>query len=153
MRIFLVRHAHAGARGDWDDADHLRPLSEKGWDRANSLASQLADEGIERVLSSPYVRCTQSVGPLAAKLGLDVDEHAALAEGASLASGIELVDSLIEQGSTAALCSHGDVIPELLAGLGRRGAEIDPNGACPKGSVWILEVDGAAVTRAVYAGR
>lgn len=152
MRIFLVRHAHAGSRREWDEPDHLRPLSDKGWRRADEIASELADSRIERLLSSRYVRCTQSFEPLAAKLSLPVEDHPALAEGATLASGIELIESLIAADTTAALCSHGDIIPELLAGLGRRGAVLDPNGACPKGSVWTLEVDGQAVSRAIYNG-
>lgn len=151
MRIFLVRHAHAGSRSAWDDADHLRPLSPKGWARANELALELADEGIGRLLSSSFVRCTQTLGPLAAKVGVDIVDHVALTEGASLASGIDLIEELLAAGTTAALCSHGDVIPELLVGLARRGTLIDPDGACPKGSVWILEVADRAVTRAVYA--
>lgn len=151
MRLFLVRHAHAGARDDWDEPDHLRPLTDDGWRRAEELATELAKEGIGRLLSSHYLRCTQSFGPLAAKLGLPVEEHPALAEGATLAQGIELIESLIASDISAALCSHGDIIPELLDGLGRRGAELDPNGRCPKGSVWILDVADGAVTRATYA--
>ncbi len=152
MRIYLVRHAHAGSRQAWDQPDHLRPLTDKGWRRADEIASELADSGIERLLSSHYLRCTQSFVPLSAKLTLPVEDHPALAEGATLAQGIELIESLIASDTTAALCSHGDIIPELLAGLARRGATLDPNGACPKGSVWTLEVEGSAVTRAIYDG-
>lgn len=153
MRIFLVRHAHAGSRQAWEEPDHLRPLTEKGWRQADEIAVELADVGLQRLLSSHYLRCTQSFGPLAAKLALPVEDHPALAEGATLASGIELIESLIASGTTAALCSHGDIIPELLNGLARRGAEVDPNGACPKGSIWSLEVEGGAVVRAHYHGR
>jgi phosphohistidine phosphatase SixA len=153
MRIFLVRHAHAGSRHDWDGApDHERPLSAAGWDRANQLVDVLGDQGIDRLLSSHYVRCTQTFGPLAAHLGVDIEQHPALAEGASLAAGIELVGALAAGDDTAAVCSHGDVIPELLAGLARRGVELDPNGRCPKGSVWILTVSEGEITHAVYAG-
>lgn len=152
MRIYLVRHAHAGSRRAWDEPDHLRPLTDKGWRRANEIASELADAGIQRLLSSRYLRCTQSFGPLAAKLGLPVQDHPALAEGATLAAGIELIESLVAADTTAALCSHGDIIPELLAGLARRGATLDPHGACPKGSVWVLETDGQVITRATYQG-
>ena len=153
MRIFLVRHAHAGSRHAWDGApDHERPLSASGWERAAQLVDVLGDQGIGRLLSSHYVRCTQTLGPLAAHLGLEVEEHPALAEGASLAAGIELVEALAAGHDTAALCSHGDVIPELLAGLARRGVVLDPNGRCPKGSVWILMVADGEVTHAHYAG-
>jgi phosphohistidine phosphatase SixA len=153
MRIFLVRHAHAGSREARNGApDHERPLSAKGWARANDLAGVLADQGIGRLLSSHYLRCTQTLGPLASSLGLDVEEHPALAEGAPLAPGIELVEALVTAGQTAALCSHGDVIPELLAGLARRGTVLDPNGRCPKGSVWVLTAADGEITHALYAG-
>jgi phosphohistidine phosphatase SixA len=153
MRIFLVRHAHAGSRHDWDGGpDHERPLTPDGWQRANQLIDVLGGQGVARLLSSHFLRCTQTLGPLAAHLGLQVETHPALAEGAPLAAGIDLVESLVADATTAALCSHGDVIPELLAGLARRGVELDPRGRCPKGSVWVLEVEGGAVARARYAG-
>jgi broad specificity phosphatase PhoE len=112
----------------------------------------LGDQGIGRLFSSHTLRCTQSFGPLAAAIDVPVEEHPALAEGAPLASGIQLVETLVTAGQTAALCSHGDVIPELLAGLARRGATLDPNGRCPKGSVWILTVADGRVTHGIYAG-
>jgi phosphohistidine phosphatase SixA len=153
MRIFLVRHAHAGSRERWGEApDHERPLSAKGWDRANELADILDDQGIGRLVSSHYLRCTQTFGPLAARLGVEVEEHPALAEGASLAAGIDLIEALVADGNTAALSSHGDVVPQLLEGLARRGTTLDPNGRCPKGSVWILTVRDGEVDRAIYAG-
>lgn len=152
MRIYLVRHAHAGARRAWEGDDHLRPLSPKGWARANQLPDLLGQVGIETLLSSRYVRCTQTLGPLASRLGRGVQEHDALAEGARLSQGIGLVESLVDDGRTAALCSHGDVIPELLAGLARRGTHLDPGGACPKGSIWILSVADGEVTHGTYAG-
>jgi phosphohistidine phosphatase SixA len=152
MRIFLVRHAHAGSRDDWDQVDHLRPLSPRGWDRANELVDALGSVDLQRLISSPYLRCTQTFGPLAAVLDLPVEDHDALAEGASLATGMALIEELIAADTTVALCSHGDVIPEMLSGLARRGAALDPSGACPKGSIWVLDVAEGAVTAAAYAG-
>ncbi|MGY6501309.1 MAG: SixA phosphatase family protein [Acidimicrobiales bacterium] len=152
MRIYLVRHAHAGSRSDWEGDDRLRPLSPKGRKRADELPEVLGQQGIERLASSHYLRCTQTLAPLADRLGLEVEDSPALAEGASLAQGIELIESLVADGRTAALCSHGDVIPELLAGLARRGTHLDPDGACPKGSVWVLTVADGVVTHGIYAG-
>ena len=153
MRIYVVRHADAGSRREWNEPDHLRPLSPKGWERANELATVLDGQGIVRLLSSPYLRCTQTFGPLAAKQGLEVEEHPALTEGAALQDGMDLVEALVEAHTPAALCSHGDVIPELLAGLERRGTAVDPTGRFPKGSVWVLHADNGAITRATYAGK
>ena len=153
MRIYVVRHADAGSRREWTEPDHLRPLSAKGWERANELATALDGHGLIRLLSSPSLRCTQTLGPLAAKLGLDVEEHDALAEGATLQAGIDLVEALVAARSPVALCSHGDVIPELLGGLERRGAVLDPSGKYPKGSVWVLSADDGTITRGAYAGK
>lgn len=152
MPLYLVRHAHAGRRDAWVGPDGHRPLSEKGRRRADELAEQLAGLGIARILSSPLVRCVETVDPLAERLGLPVEHSEALREGAALAAGIALVEELAASGTVAALCSHGDVIPELLAGLARRGARLDPDGAVPKGSVWVLHVRDGEVVEAAYAG-
>lgn len=152
MPIYLVRHAHAGIRDAWVGPDDQRPLSDKGRRRAAEIDEQLADVGITRILSSPSVRCVETMQPLAERLGLEIEHHHALAEGAALAAGVALMEELVADGAVAALCSHGDVIPELLAALARRGADLDPDGACRKGSIWILHARDGAVTEATYAG-
>ena len=153
MRIFVVRHAHAGSRSEWDEADHHRPLSPQGLERSARIGEQLANQGISRLVSSPYVRCIQTLEPLATRSGLTVETSDTLAEGASPVSTVALVEDLIAEGVTAALCSHGDVIPELLAALARRGADLDPEGRCQKGSIWILTVADGVVTSGIYAGK
>ena len=82
MTLYLVRHAKAGSRSSWDGDDRLRPLTKMGRREAEGIADLLRDAPLERVLSSPYVRCTETVAPLAARRGLEVEEHDALAEGA-----------------------------------------------------------------------
>ena len=150
--LYVVRHAHAGSRGDWVAPDGDRPLSGKGRRRADEIARALAEVGITEIWSSPLARCVQTMEPLAALLGIQVGRSDALAEGAALAAGVELVERLATAGTGAALCSHGDVIPDLLAALARRGTRLDPDGACPKGSIWILRTHDGVVTEAVYAG-
>ncbi len=148
--ILLVRHAKAGDRGRWDGPDQLRPLTEKGWEQARQLPDQLAGYGATRVVSSPYVRCVQTVEPLAERLGLPVEESDALAEGASTGQLDELLASLA--GETAVLSTHGDVIPTLLDHLKRRdGLDLPSGYPCAKGSTWALLDDGdGRVTRAEY---
>jgi len=152
VTIHLIRHAEAGSRRAWAAPDELRPLTPAGAARAERIAEELAGDGIARVLSSPYVRCVQSVEPLAARLGLEVELSGVLAEGARARAVRELVARLAAEDGTVALCSHGDVIPELLAGLARRGVLVDEDGRCPKGSRWALEVADGAVVRARYLG-
>ena len=138
MSVFLVRHAKAGSRGDWDGPDHLRPISRKGQRQAEAIAELLRGEGVKRVMSSRFVRCVQTVRPLADLLGLDVEVHDALAEGASIHAGIALVEEAA--GDNAVLCSHGDVIPALLDALhDRDGLAIPPGFDFAKGSTWVIE--------------
>ena len=74
MTIYLVRHAKAGERGAWDGDDELRPLSGRGHAQARNLLDVLVDADFERVISSPYVRCMETVVPLAAarRIALEV---------------------------------------------------------------------------------
>jgi 8-oxo-(d)GTP phosphatase len=148
--VLLVRHAKAGSRGEWDGPDHRRPLSKKGKAQAARLAGQLGGRGVTRILSSPYTRCVQTVEPLAARLGLGVEESDALAEGAAEEDVAGLLASLA--GETAVLCTHGDVIPTLLDRLARRdGLRLPPGYPCAKGSTWALHPDGGGrYTRAEY---
>ncbi|MCA1691129.1 MAG: histidine phosphatase family protein [Acidimicrobiales bacterium] len=141
MPILLVRHAKAGSRQKWNGPDHLRPLSKKGWDQAFGLVGLLDEFAVTRVLSSPFLRCRQTVEPLAGQRKLTVEDHEALAEGAPLESSTGLVRDLARE--PVVLCSHGDVIPELLDALARTdGLSLPADYPYPKGSTWVL-----------YAGR
>lgn len=148
--MLLVRHAKAGEREKWDGPDHLRPLSKKGLAQAARLADELAGHGVTRVVSSPYVRCVETVEPLARALGLGVEESDGLAEGASADHIAGLLHAL--RNETAVLCTHGDVIPTLLDFLARRdGLRLPPAFPCAKGSTWVLHAGGdGRYTRAEY---
>ena len=92
-----------------------------------------------RTLSSPYRRCIETIAPAAAALGLHVEVDERLAEG-SLDGAVALVRSLSRSG--AAICSHGDIIPAILAMVDREDAvELGGEPRCQKGSIWILEPD------------
>jgi len=78
MTVILLRHASAGDRTAWQGDDRLRPLDERGRKQALELVGRLRARGVERVVSSPYVRCTQTVAPL----GLEIVPDERLAAGA-----------------------------------------------------------------------
>lgn len=147
--IYLVRHVHAGSRHDWDGADELRPITSSGRRQAEGLAAWLGAEPVKRIVSSPYVRCVESVQPLAAHLGLDVETSAALAEGAAVEAAIALAGRCAAD--DAVLCSHGDVIPAMLDALARADHVALPRHLpCAKGSTWVLGGDGRPFTSARY---
>lgn len=123
MTSVLVRHASAGDRRDWDADDRLRPLDARGRRQARQLVKLLRPFGIRRVVSSPYLRCVETVQPLAAALGLQVEEDDRLAEGAGRAA----TDLLAEDG--VVLCTHGDVVEELAhRGLKKAAAVVVRDG-------------------------
>jgi broad specificity phosphatase PhoE len=122
MRAVLVRHARAGKRAEWTGDDRLRPLDERGRRQAAGLVAPLAGLGVDRLVSSPYVRCVETLVPIADSLGLTVEERDELAEGASVEAVRRLLDEV--GAHTPALCTHGDVVEALLGddrGL-RKGA-------------------------------
>jgi len=145
VSVFLVRHAHAGDRGDWEGDDRLRPLSKKGWKQARAIAEQLEPLGVGRLISSPYPRCVQTLEPLAERLGRKIENDDRLAEGAALAA----LDLVREAGEGAALCTHGDVCVDILGHLARQGVV---RGAleAEKGSTWVLELAGERIVSARY---
>lgn len=115
--------------------DRLRPLDERGWRQADGLVTQLADFAVDRVLSSPYVRCVQTVEPLARARGLVVEETPALAEGHDQ-EAVALVGELA--GTNAVLCTHGDLVPPILDVF----LPGDDHEQSDKGSTWVLDVVG-----------
>jgi phosphohistidine phosphatase SixA len=145
---FLIRHAHAGSRRAWAGDDTERPLSAKGRRQAEALRARLAGVPVERVLSSPMVRCRQTAEPLAADRGLAVEVRAELDEGADLAGALGLLRSLASQ--PAALVGHGDLIPDLVARLVDEGMSTTDPVRSEKGSMWIIELDGDRAVRASY---
>jgi phosphohistidine phosphatase SixA len=145
--VLLIRHAKAGDRDRWLGDDRQRPLTKAGRRQALALAEQLAPYAPGRVVSSPALRCTQTVEPLAAARGLPVETAEALAEGASLAAALALFDRL---DGDAALCSHGDVIGELLEYLVASGVLRPPLPPTAKGGAWLLRREGGAFVGARY---
>jgi len=146
--IFLFRHAAAGNRNKWTGDDTKRPITKKGRKQAKSLAESLAKRGIERIVTSPYARCVESVEPLAKLIGAKVEVNNALAEGPDIDAAYDLVDSLI--GYNAVLCSHGDVIPAVINRLMWAGLTLDSRFYCSKGSIWEVGVESGRFTTGRY---
>ena len=150
MTVYLIRHGHAGDRGAWPGDDRLRPLSPRGFEQAERIAQALGQSPITVVRSSPAIRCLQTVAPLARVRRCAVESDARLFEGAEAEGVCSLIEEFVDE--QIALCSHGDVIPELIDLFRHQGVSSDGRG-CEKGSIWRLDRDGKIVTQAVYLGR
>ena len=146
--LYLFRHTTAGDRSRWIGRDEDRSLTKKGWREADAVASSLADAGIERIVSSPYERCVQSVKPLSKLIKAPIETSTLLGEEPDIDAAYALVDSLV--GTDTMISSHGDVIPALINRMMWAGLSLESRFYCSKGSIWVVEVDGGKFTTARY---
>lgn len=146
--IFLLRHANAGDRDNWKKEDRVRPLTKKGKRQAEAIARDLADRGIERIITSPYQRCIETVKPIAAMTGAKIELSDALSEGPDVDAAYELIHGLA--GSNAVICSHGDVIAATINRLMWLGLDLQSRFYCSKGSIWEIDIAEGKYTQARY---
>lgn len=162
--LFLVRHAKAGSRERFEGPDLSRPISPRGREQALEIARTLraTPRPIRRLLSSPAMRCRQTVDPLAEVARLQVEEVDWLAEAADPDHAFELLGRLTADtdppdasGGPLVACTHGDVVWGVIDGLVRIGVDIGEPDA-PKGGIWMIRFgaggkarSGRAASRAV----
>jgi phosphohistidine phosphatase SixA len=133
----LIRHADAGVRVDWSAADEWRGLSALGHRQAEEVPGRLRGLSLLRVLSSPSLRCRQTVVPVARALGVDVEPRRELA--ASGAPG-DLYRFLGDPESEATLlCTHRETLDTLFTQLALIGVAV-PRSDPPmeKAAAWLL---------------
>lgn len=147
FEVIFVRHAKAGSRSAWQGDDRLRPLTSAGRKQANGLIKLLKDAKFERILSSPYVRCLETVEPLSHERNLPVEATEVLAEATGLEAFLALVD---EVGANAVYCGHGDILLELLEVFVDDRLIKPADAKLEKGSVWLLSRRKGRFRRARY---
>jgi 8-oxo-dGTP diphosphatase len=147
--FYVVRHGKAGNREDWSGDDRLRPLTKKGFKQAESLVDVFKKLRVSDVFSSAYLRCIQTVEPLATARQLAVKNSTELEEGHGLEGLTEFLgDRSLDD---VVLSTHGDIVWEVVEDLVAREVVRAGYGGYAKGSSWVLEVDDHGVTeRARY---
>jgi len=148
MTLYLIRHASAQQRRVHDPDDAARILDDYGRGQARRLAETLGSAGIGRLLSSRATRCLQTVGPLAQVTGLSIEEVDVLFEGSSTSRVLELIRSFGD--ANVVLCSHGDIIPDVIRALEVGGTIVHGERRCAKGSIWQLEMLDDRIDTATY---
>lgn len=120
--LVIVRHARSRSRSGWAGPDPARPLNPRGRERAQALVPILGAYGVTRVVTSPSVRCLDTVLPYAVASG----QRARLKSGLSEEGFVDQPDRapyhltrLLERGNAAVVCTHGPVLPALLEPLAR----------------------------------
>ena len=147
--VYLIRHAKAKNRLKWTDPDHLRPLTKAGFEQADALPALYEGQSFSRLFSSPYVRCVQTLEPLAKARDLPLELAEELGEGATMGEALELMLSLAHDGP-AALCTHADVMMDVVEELFTAGVRLDGPLEFKKAATWILEVHDRSFTSGRY---
>jgi 8-oxo-(d)GTP phosphatase len=148
--ILLVRHAKAGKRSEWRSDDRLRPLDPAGLKQAQQLVEFLGHFAPQRVISADLTRCVQTVEPLAASLGLDVELEPAFDDESYIQTPSATETALLSLAKpdwVTVVCSQGTTIPALIDTL---APATDPSDT-RKGATWVLcFVDGDIVAVDYY---
>ena len=141
MTVALVRHGSAHNKRRWSGHDDYRPLDARGRTEALRIADVLPVFGPRRVLSALPSRCTATVQPLAATLGVPVERAAAFGEDDNprdVTTALAALNEVVATGQATVICSQGGVIPDLLAKTAKRDGLSIAETPSRKGSVWVL---------------
>ena len=139
--VLLVRHGSAGTRSAWPGDDRERPLDECGYRQADELVRLLAHFDPTEIVSADFLRCRQTVQPLADSLGLAIRDVPVLSERGYDGHEDEAVGVLRTIGGphhASVVCSHGGIIPDMLRRVAAEDAVDLPDVTARKGSTWAL---------------
>ena len=116
--LIITRHGKATAHDQWDGLDSLRPLVAQGMQQARDIAGGLAAFGPATIISSPAIRCLQTVAPLSYKQGMEIRESGKISQDKWTSEGDRVVDFVaarLRKAVPAVMCSHGPVIPQIVS--------------------------------------
>ena len=122
--IIVLRHAKATPRSEWHKGkvvdDGNRPLLPEGKKQAKELVLLLRTFGPKRVITSPWVRCFNTVQPYANKYRIPIVERSQLSElgnkkGPRRTKNV--IKDVISDGKSAIVCSHRPALPTILESL------------------------------------
>ena len=122
--VLVLRHAKATPRSDWHDGkvvdDGNRPLLPEGKKQAKEIIPLVRAFGPKRLISSPWVRCFNTIQPYAKKYNLPIIERSQLSElgnkkGPSRTRNV--INDILQERKPAVVCSHRPALPTILESL------------------------------------
>jgi 8-oxo-(d)GTP phosphatase len=153
--VLVVRHGTAGSKSRFSGDDTKRPLDKRGRAQAEALVPQLLAFGATDVYAADRVRCHQTVEPLAAELGVPIQNETTLTEEAYAKNpkrARRRVLRIAAQKGTPVICSQGKVIPDLIAWWCERDGVSPDKSRNHKGSTWVLSLSGGRLKAADHIG-
>ena len=129
--VIALRHGKAVAPTSWDGPDSTRPLLQRGNDQAKNVAKGIAAYAPGKLVSSTATRCLATIQPLADLVKKPVSMTAGLSQDAFEYGQSDVaaeVAKRLAKRRTVVLCSHGPVLPEIIAEVARlTGTADQPN--------------------------
>lgn len=115
--VVVLRHATARPRNAWTRRDADRPLIDTGRRQARALPGLLGVWAPTTVLSSPWLRCRDTLAPYVAASGVKVVTKGGLAEDGYRREPHKArkhLRTLVEQGEPGLLCTHRPVLHGIV---------------------------------------
>jgi len=172
LTIELVAHMDAGDRRLWAGDHDVRPLSDLGRGQATRMADTLAAGPVDAFYSSPALRCRQTLEPLAARFGLPIvvvpdlretdgfvppagwtrrqgtdecpDPHGGAYAAGRAWSAVRQIRAMSPVGRVA-VCTHGDIVPCLIAFLVGAESLSPPPALVWRGGWYTISIAGSKV--------
>lgn len=124
--LIVLRHGKAAGRETWEGDDLDRPLAPPGRTQAKRLVALLQAYGVRRVVSSPALRCAQTVEPYAHSIStfLEIDDR--LSEQTRTSHVERSLTALLERKKPVVVCSHRPTLPAIFDAVGAEPVELAP---------------------------
>lgn len=120
--VIALRHGKAVAPASWDGPDSTRPLLQRGNDQAASAAHAIAAFAPAKLVSSTASRCLATIQPLADLIKKPVSMTDGISQDAYESGRSDVaaeVTKRLAKRRSVVLCSHGPVLPDIIAEVGR----------------------------------
>jgi 8-oxo-dGTP pyrophosphatase MutT (NUDIX family)/phosphohistidine phosphatase SixA len=124
--IVVLRHGKAAPHTASKEDDLARPLTALGREQAAELVPVLGAYGIRRVVSSPAVRCAQTVEPFAHSIStfLEIDDR--LGEDTRASQVQRSVEALLDRKNPVVMCTHRPTLPWVFDSVGMQTYDLAP---------------------------
>jgi 8-oxo-dGTP pyrophosphatase MutT (NUDIX family)/phosphohistidine phosphatase SixA len=116
--LIILRHAKATLRSDWKGEEAKRTLLPEGKKQAKALVPLIAAYGPKRLITSPWVRCHDTIAPYAETRKQKLIERHQLTELGNKkrpARTQDVVKDLLGTSNSGLISAHRPALPSILA--------------------------------------
>ncbi|WP_332643847.1 NUDIX hydrolase [Aeromicrobium sp.] len=140
--LVVQRHGKAAARSEAVE-DLERPLTTVGASQAKALTPVLAAYGVGRVISSPALRCAQTVEPYAHSISTFIEIDDRISEGTTFGQVQRSMAAMLDRKRPVVLCTHRPTLPWIFEAIGTESYDLAPGEGIVvhhrKGTVFAVE--------------